>query len=312
MMTKYSAKKTGNQEVSMFTDKHLMPKSQQRFCECGNWIDFFADREVSKLKVYQANFCKNRFCPMCAWRLAHKDALKISVLMDYIEAEHGMAFIFVTLTAPNVRAENLRDEITRYNKAFKRLVERDEIAKINRGYIRKIEVTYNQERDDYHPHFHCVFAVNPSYFKSRDYIKQDRWLYLWRDVMRDSSITQVDVRRVKKNGGGADGRNKAINELAKYAAKDKDFAISQEVFDVFYAALKGRQFITFNGLFAEANKMYKAKKLEHYKTLDTTEYVWLLLYRWGALGYTEERRGEIDPAEYAQLKKDAVDEMAIG
>lgn len=312
MMTKYSDKKTGNQEVSKFTDKHLMPKSQQRFCECGNWIDFFADREVSKLKVYQANFCKNRFCPMCAWRLAHKDALKISVLMDYIEAEHGMAFIFVTLTAPNVRAENLRDEITRYNKAFKRLVERDEVAKINRGYIRKIEVTYNQERDDYHPHFHCVFAVNPSYFKKGDYIKQDRWLDLWRDVMRDNSITQVDVRRVKKNIGGADGRDKAISELAKYAAKDKDFAISQEVFDVFYTALKGRQFITFNGLFAEANKLYKDKKLEHYKTLDTTEYVWLLLYRWGASGYTEERRGEIDPAEYTQLKKDAVDEMAIG
>ena len=84
--------------------------------------------------------------------------------MNYIEDEHDKAFIFVTLTAPNVKGENLKDEITKYNKSFKKLVERIEIAKISKGYIRKLEVTYNKERDDYHPHFHCIFAVDKSYF----------------------------------------------------------------------------------------------------------------------------------------------------
>ena len=27
------------------------------------------------------------------------------------------------------------------------------------GYMRAIEVTYNQQEDTYHPHIHCIFAV---------------------------------------------------------------------------------------------------------------------------------------------------------
>ena len=309
MITKYNTKKPKNQEVTKYTKKHFTENSQRRICECGDWIDFFADREVSKLKVYQANFCEKRFCPMCAWRKSHKDAMMISVLMEYIEKEHDKAFIFVTLTAPNVKGEDLRDEITRYNKAFKKLVERDVITKINQGYIRKLEVTYNAERDDYHPHFHCVFAVNKSYFKKSDYIKQEKWLNLWCDVMKDPTITQVDVRRVKR--GGTDGRDKAINEVAKYAAKDSDYSANQSVFDIFYQALKGRQILTFNGLFAQANKKYKAGELDSYKTKDDTEYVWLLLYRWGGSEYLEKRKREITEEEYRELKKEAVDEAAV-
>lgn len=310
MMIKYNTKKVRNQDTYMLVDKHIPYKSKKRFCECGNWIESLSDREESKMKVYHANFCKNRFCPICAWRLAEKDAMKISVLMDYIKAEHDKDFIFVTLTAPNVKAEDLIDEITRYNKAFKELVRRDVIEKINKGYIRKLEITYNAVRDDYHPHFHCIFAVNSSYFKSRDYVKQEIWLNLWRDVMKDESITQVDVRRVKV--GGAGGRDKAVREVAKYAAKDDDYTRGQEIFDVFYGALKGRQVLTYNGLFTMANKKYKDKELEHYKTRDETEYVWLILHQWGGLEYIEKRRREIDQNEYKRLKKDSVDDMSIG
>ena len=56
---------------------------------------------------------------MCAWRKARKDALKISVIMKWLEAEYSKAFIFVTLTAPNVKAEDLPAEIDKYNLAFK-------------------------------------------------------------------------------------------------------------------------------------------------------------------------------------------------
>lgn len=339
MLTNYNTKKTKNQKISNLTDKHLKYKTQKRFCECGKWIDFFADRELSKLKVYEANFCKNRFCPMCAWRKAHKDAMMISILMEYIEKEHDKAFIFVTLTAPNVKGEDLKDEITRYNKAFKKLVERDVISKINQGYIRKLEVTYdgepkitkemyknkkayydwrflkigddNPNYDMYHPHFHCVFAVNPSYFKSRDYIKQEKWLDLWCDVMKDQAITQVDVRRIKRGGTDAHTRDSAINEVAKYAAKDSDYGINQVVFDAFYDSLKGRQVLTFNDLFSQANKKYKAKELEHYKTIDETNYVFQILYRWGGAEYLEKRRREITEEEYRRMKKEAVDEAAV-
>jgi len=341
MITKYSIKKPKNQDVFLRVVKHLSLSGQERFRDCANWIEFFASREADKLKVHQANFCKNRFCPMCAWRTAKKDALRISVLMKYIEREHGKAFIFVTLTAPNVKAENLKDEINRYNKSFRTMMKRKTFQKINQGYIRKLEITYNSEEtitydmwhgqgkyrkpmgeyferkglkigddnpnyDTYHTHFHVVFAVNPSYFKSREYIKQETWLNEWRDVMDDQSITQVDVRRVKQTENG-----KEVNELAKYAAKDSDYTQSQEVFDAFYKALKGRQVMTYNGLFAEANKLFKADKLNSYIDMDNTEYVYMLLYRWGMKEYVEAERRELTDEEMKKANRALLDEAEI-
>ena len=32
------------------------------------------------------------------------------------------------------------------------------------GYMRAVEVTYNQQEDTYHPHIHCIFAVKAQYF----------------------------------------------------------------------------------------------------------------------------------------------------
>jgi len=301
MIDDYNIKKPKNQEVIKYTDKHFTPNSQERISECGNWIEFFANREVNRLKVHQANFCKDRFCPMCAWRTAKKDALKIGVLMKYIEQEHGKVFISVTLTAPNVKAEDLKGEITLYNKAFKKLVERKAFKKINQGYIRKLEITYNAERNDYHPHFHVVFAVNKGNFKKADYIKQETWLNEWRDVMNDQSISQVFVKRFDSN----------INEIAKYAAKDSDYTKSQEVFDTFYNALKGRQVITYNGLFAEANKMFKAKQLDHYISQDDTDYAYMLLYRWGKKEYIEAERRELTDEEKKKVNRVLIDELEV-
>ena len=48
---------------------------------------------------------------------------------------------------------------------------------------------------------------------------------------------------------------------------------SQEVFDVFYKALKGRKTLTYNGKFQELKKLYKANKLDDFKPVDDTQYV---------------------------------------
>ncbi|HCU9127027.1 TPA: protein rep, partial [Staphylococcus aureus] len=68
-----------------------------------------------------------------------------------------------------------------------------------KGYVRKLEITYNEKRDDYHPHFHVLIVVNKSYFTDvKAYLNQKEWLRLWREATGISEITQVDVRRVKE------------------------------------------------------------------------------------------------------------------
>jgi len=283
-----------------FSSPYVSDKMQKRICECGNWLDFIADWEETRQKLLAANFCKWRFCPMCAMRKAMRDALRISVLMTYINAVHHKQFIFVTLTAPNVKAGDLKCEIAKFNKAFKNLTKRKEIAKINHGYIRKLEITYNENRDDYHPHLHIIFAVNRGYANGGRYLKHETWLDLWRSCMEDDSITQVDVRKVKQSKDAndiANGFEFDAREIAKYAAKDSDYTKSEDVFDAFYNALKGRQELTYNGLFAAANKDFKADKLDDYIKPDETYYYWQIMYIWKGKEYAIKDKKPLDAGD---------------
>ncbi|SMM93747.1 replication protein [Enterococcus faecium] len=129
-----------------------------------------------------------------------------------------------------------------------------------------------------------ILAVNKSYFTDKDYyIKQSEWLDLWREVTGKTGInpdgtdeiTQLDIRKVK-----GFQQEKAVQEVAKYSAKDFELTESQEVFDTFYHAMKGRQLITFNGVFKEYKKKYESGDLDRYKKKDENEYFWFLTASW--------------------------------
>ena len=304
-MLKFTAKQLKNQPFTALIRKFLSDSGVERVETCGRFLEMLADKTLEKKRVHKGSFCGNRFCPMCAWRKARKDALKISVIMKWLETEYDKAFVFVTLTAPNVKAEDLPAEIDLYNKAFQRLVKRKEIAPIFDGYIRKLEVTYNADQQTYHPHFHVLFVVNKSYFTSRSYVKQAKWLELWREVTGDEKITQVDVRRLKNSA------DKGAAEIAAYTAKDSEYLLSQEVFDVFYNALRGRQILTYNGLFTTGNKLFKTKQLNQLREKDTTEYIWILMYRWGLGEYVEAEKRGLTPEEQERLVGKIIDEKEI-
>lgn len=287
-MEKYNSKKTESQAMVKFAKSVVKPKTAKRVDECGAWLDFIADKPMEKRKLFNANFCNWRFCPMCAWRKAIADSLKLAICMEYIHKKQHKDFIFLTLTAPNVPAEKLRDEITRQNYAFNKMFKRNEVKKMCHGFVRKTEITYNPERDDYHPHLHVVVAVTKGYFSGGRYIKQASWLEMWREVMRDNSITQVDVRKVKRRTD-ADGVAESfeVAEFAKYAAKDSDYAKNQDVFETFYNALKGRRQLTYGGLFKIANEMYKTGDLDDFIKPDLTEYYWRIAHKWSNSEYMQ-------------------------
>jgi plasmid rolling circle replication initiator protein Rep len=242
-----------------------------------------ADKTMEKTKLHRSNNCDNRFCPICAWKKSRKNALKISVLMQYLRVEKNKDFVFLTLTGPNVKADELDDEIKHYNKSFQRLMQRKEVKNAVRGYVRKLEVTYNKDRDDYHPHFHVILVVDKQYFNNKNqYIKRDRWLELWQKSTKNNLITQVDVRKVKVTDN-----KKEVSEIAKYSAKDSDYLEDEKVFDTFYKSLSGKRLIVYSGLFKDASKLYENKELEKYKELDPTQYIYQIFYHWGQQKYLE-------------------------
>ena len=282
-MEKYTQKKLRNQLLQNLISKHVSDKSFERIKECNTFLFMVADKTMEKTKLHRSNNCENRFCPICAWKKSRKNALKISVLMQYLREEENKDFVFLTLTAPNVKGEELDDEIKHYNQSFQRLMQRKEVKNAVRGYVRKLEVTYNKERDDYHPHFHVILVVDKQYFNNKkQYIKRDRWLELWQKSTKNNLITQVDVRKVK-----ATDNKKEVSEIAKYSAKDSDYLEDEKVFDTFYKSLSGKRLIVYSGLFKDASKLYENKELEKYKELDPTQYIYQIFYHWGRQDYIQ-------------------------
>ncbi|ACA36234.1 TPA: protein rep [Streptococcus pneumoniae] len=303
-MEKYTEKKQRNQVFQKFIKRHIGENQMDLVEDCNTFLSFVADKTLEKQKLYKANSCKNRFCPVCAWRKARKDALGLSLMMQYIKQQEKKEFIFLTLTTPNVMSDELENEIKRYNNSFRKLIKRKKVGSVIKGYVRKLEITYNKKRDDYNPHFHVLIAVNKSYFTDkRYYISQQEWLDLWRDVTGISEITQVQVQKIRQNN------NKELYEMAKYSGKDSDYLINQKVFDAFYKSLKGKQVLVYSGLFKEAKKKLKNGDLDYLKEIDPTEYIYQIFYIWKQKEYLASELYDLTEQEKREINHKMIDEI---
>lgn len=303
-MEKYTEKKQRNQVFQKFIKRHIGENQMDLVEDCNTFLSFVADKTLEKQKLYKANSCKNRFCPVCAWRKARKDALGLSLMMQYIKQQEKKEFIFLTLSTPNVMSDELENEIKRYNNSFRKLIKRKKVGSVIKGYVRKLEITYNKKRDDYNPHFHVLIAVNKSYFTDkRYYISQQEWLDLWRDVTGISEITQVQVQKIRQNN------NKELYEMAKYSGKDSDYLINQKVFDAFYKSLKGKQVLVYSGLFKEAKKKLKNGDLDYLKEIDPTEYIYQIFYIWKQKEYLASELYDLTEQEKREINHKMIDEI---
>ena len=274
-------KKASNKLVDVIRDK-VRDTTIQAIQNCSHFMRFHTDVTMEKRKLMQANSCNNRFCPMCAYRKARKDGLKHMIMMKKLKIDKKYSFIFLTLTAPSVSGERLREELDDYAKAFKRFSETKAFQNMNVGYIRKLEITYNSKKDTYHPHYHVLICVDKSYFRGKKYIKHSKWLEMWQNAKRDNNITNVDVRKVKDSD-----EDNVYAEISKYTSKDSDYIKGKKVFGFFYDALKGRQVITYNKIFKDLAKQYDTGKLDYLKDIDETKYVYRVIYKWYQDHYEE-------------------------
>lgn len=307
ILGKYQPKKKMNLKMYEFIENKLSESGRELFESCSNFNLFITTQDKDKKKRVKGSDCKNRFCPICSWRKARKDAMKIAIMMEAIKQEKNKEFIFLTLTTPNIKADEVKNEIDRLNKAFKKLFDRAQIKKSIKGYIRKLEMTYNKVRDDYNPHFHVLLCVDKGYFSKKSlYIKQEDWLEMWRDVTDMPEITQVHVQKVQTTRGNA------VAEVAKYSAKDYEMATSQDVFDVFYLALKGRQLIVYGGLLKEYAKKYEDGELDKYKGKDENVYFYKLIASWNQdlLKFNQEYQ-ELNELEKQKYNGHLIDEMEV-
>lgn len=234
--------------------------------DCSTWLEFARHLETSERRLEAANFCKDRLCPICNWRRSLKVYSQASAVMKIATKDYE--FLFLTLTQKNVKSEELEEEINRMMEGFKKFTKRKEFKNAVHGFFRALEITYNKKRDDYHPHFHIILAVKPSYFKKKDYLKQKDWCRLWQESMKLDYTPTCDVRKFKAQTEKE--LSKSLAEATKYTIKDADYLIkgrngklnpeqTDKVVKTFAESLAYRRLIAWGGVLRD---IYKSLNLD--------------------------------------------------
>lgn len=221
----WKEKKQNSLEVSgAYYDADLKNKSE-RMASCADVLEF---KKTSKgLRLANTWFCKVRLCPMCNWRRSLKLATQNKQIVQEANKREKLRWIFLTLTGgKTVEGQALKERVEHMSKSFNRLMKYKTITNVCRGFFRGLEVT--KTKGKYHPHFHVLIAVKPSFFKDK-YIKQSEWMSLWQKALKTTDKVIVDVRVVKPNEKHkklSDDEIKAmegaLHEVSKYAVKDTD------------------------------------------------------------------------------------------
>ena len=232
--------------------------------------------------------CKSRFCLNCQIMSNSKYAHALKpIINDFIK--EGMKPYLLTLTVPNCNYEDLKDTILKmnktYNKLFKKLNAEDKrkwtprLAKIY-GSIKVLEVTVNNEKRTFHPHFHILVLLDdPKYdeelklnlkpyiqgrysYKNNDYNYHSNFsiqiMKLWTMLWNEKRITKNSYNNFSSNPNdtvmleinltpfeGKDGTPNYL-ELLKYTSKF-DEVYTYEVFKYLELSLINQRRIQTNG-----------------------------------------------------------------
>lgn len=260
-------------------------------------MDFkkYFENEIEKLKLHKAYFCKDRLCPMCAWRRTLKIYAQASAVMTEAVSQ-GYKFVFLTLTIKNTKSDNLDNSIQQMMKAFAKLRRRTAFVKAFHGFFRALEITYNQDTDEYHPHFHIILAVKKSYFRSKFYLTQEQITEMWKECMDLDYTPIVDLRAFKS--ATKKELAKSTAEVAKYTVKDSDYLIrdskgeldierTDKVVYTLAEALFNKRLIAWGGVLKDIHKKLNLDDAEDGNLIITDQededggaFI-IVRYRWG-------------------------------
>lgn len=279
-----------------FERLHLFNKADA-VKHCGTTLRFAVCPNGHEQKIRYASFCRVRLCPMCAWRRSLKVSTQVRDIAHLAGQQFKLRWIFLTLTCKNVGEDKLADQLDLMTKSFSRLTKRKVFMGSVLGFFRALEVTRNPVTGTYHPHFHVLLAVAPSYFNGKGYVKQSEWIAEWRSAMKVDYDPIVDIRVVKGkrnqkieerllrqrgielvNGQAVEVDPEvqleanflldeaAIAEISKYSLKPKDYIIrgdnnlTDRVVSTFERNLNHRRLFAFGGILKDIYEYLKSQK----------------------------------------------------
>lgn len=242
----------------------------KRMKDCGNIVSV-----NQQGTIISANFCKNRYCPICQWRKSRKAFAKSYNVQKRMEQKYNYNYLFLTLTLRNT--PDLARGIDDILKSFKSLQDTTRYRNVVKGFIRTLEITYNKESKEWHPHLHVILAVKEDYFTNAElYTDRETWASLWKQSAKIEYYPQCDIRKIDNNE-----REKAIAEVSKYMVKPIDIELSAETEKIYTNLLKstfGRRLTSTGGDYRKEFKEVQNQADETDEDLKNTEVLYTYQY----------------------------------
>lgn len=248
-------KKKNDVIVDLLKDDFLLSEKAEKISVCGDFLGFSPSSDTGEFKLVSANFCRERLCPTCQKRKSLKMYANVLQVVNYIKTNvRNVRYLHLVLTVPNCDGGVvLNSTISKLFKSFGKFYKYKDIQRAFKGCLRCLEITYNSDTGMFHPHLHCLIAVNGSYFNSRYYLKYDRLQELWTKANNSDVPLQISVGSIKGDIA------KGVAEVCKYCVKpleygELDDTTAQYVLRTIGLVLKGQRCIQKYGIIKEAFK----------------------------------------------------------
>jgi plasmid rolling circle replication initiator protein Rep len=261
---KFLPHKNRNVSLARFYGELDLPRRAEKVLNCGTFLQYSIPQDFSDgATLTEANFCKDRLCAMCTWRRTLKIFGQVSRVMDVLEKDYQ--FIFLTLTVRNCSADELKDKIAELERGFSLFRRLRQIGRSFQGYFKALEITRHPDYPkeiEYHPHLHCIIAVSPDYFTTKDYLTHAKLRELWQQALGVDYAPIVNIKKVKpaETEDGDVSLGKAVAEVAKYSVKSDDYLsgtysqIRQGIVTLL-DALTGKRLCSFGGIFKKVARL---------------------------------------------------------
>lgn len=299
----WALRKNQNSEIAEIMTALNIPESKSHnFWTCAEVL-LFAISASNEMRLKNAWFCKDKLCPICQWRRSLKIGFwNRAIIKKASKDKEGCdgRYVFLTLTVKNCHGADLKDTIKMIHKGFDKMFRRAVFKKYCLGFIRSLEVTYNEQTREFHPHLHVLMLMKYDYWdfkivdgkrKRMPFLSQSDYIDYWQRACDLDYRPSVDITTVKrKRGNKKDSLERVAIEVSKYAFKPIDITNLSD-YDKRYVILsliKGlarvRQ-VGYGGLFKQIYKELNVDEENLIKLMDSEDTFVPERFSFSAYGY---------------------------
>ena len=203
--------------------------------------------------------CGDRMCPACARSRSLRAAANAAQVAKLLQSRGMLPTSYhVVLTVRNVSAEKLRETIGTMIDALRWLLRRRTVTPYIAGWARNIEITYNTNKNTYHPHVHLLIVPTTN---ATVVANSQWWATQWTDALKSCGNAPDYIPICHSVATWSVG---ALAEVSKYVTKLS--CVYKLPAELRYMAVKtiddavrGRKLLSYGGVWAEARRELKQR-----------------------------------------------------